>query len=292
MSLFGLLNINKPSGVTSRRVVDQVKRLVKPAKVGHAGTLDPLAGGVLVIGVGQATRLVEYVQRLPKRYHATFLLGCTSNTEDVDGEVTPLAGAPRPTLEALQLAAATLTGRIEQRPPAFSAIKVSGRRAYDLARAGEDVQLAPRTVDVHRLQLARYEHPVLELDVECSSGTYVRSLGRDLAERAGTGAVMSALVRTGIGRFTIERAIAADNPTRENIDEHLLPAVSAVEDLMPICHVSEQDARRLADGLPIACSGQSCGELAAIEPRGTLVAILARGTDGTYRPDKYFPAGA
>src|SRR5262245_28665355 len=128
MQLFGLLNLNKPSGVTSRRVVDQVQRLVKPARVGHAGTLDPLACGVLVVGVGQATRLVEYVQEMPKHYRATFLLGRSSTTEDTDGEVTELVGAEPPSRERLEQAAVELVGPIDQRPPAFSALKVAGRR--------------------------------------------------------------------------------------------------------------------------------------------------------------------
>src|ERR1700675_4796880 len=146
MALFGLLNVNKPSGVTSRRVVDQVKRLVKPAKVGHAGTLDPLASGVLVIGIGQATRLVEYVQQMPKRYRATFLLGRSSDTEDSDGVVTTLPNAPQPSRAGIERALAGMTGEIEQRPPNYSALKISGRRAYALARAGETVDLSSRKI--------------------------------------------------------------------------------------------------------------------------------------------------
>src|SRR5262245_12608891 len=139
MSLFGLLNLNKISGVTSRRVVDAVQRLVRPAKVGHAGTLDPLARGVLGVGVGEATRVVDYVQESPKRYRGTFLLGMTSHTEDTDGEVTPLSGATVPSRDLLERIIGGMTGGIAQRPPAFSAIKVAGRRAYHLARAGKNV---------------------------------------------------------------------------------------------------------------------------------------------------------
>jgi len=171
MSLFGLLNLNKPPGVTSRRVVDRVQRLVKPAKVGHAGTLDPLASGVLVLGIGPATRLVEYVQEMPKHYRATFLLGRTSTTEDVDGDVTELDGAVPPKRERLERVAEEMTGEIEQRPPIYSALKVSGRRAYDLARAGGRVELAPRTVRIDRLEIVRYEYPELCLDVTCGGGT-------------------------------------------------------------------------------------------------------------------------
>ncbi len=289
MSYFGLLNVNKPSGVTSRYAVDRVKRLVKPARVGHAGTLDPLASGVLVIGVGQATRLVEYVQQMPKRYSATFLLGRTSTTEDVEGDVTPLADAPRPTREQLERAAEALTGEILQRPPAFSALKVSGRRAYAMARAGETPELAPRTVQVHRLAVVAYAYPELRLEIECGSGTYVRSLGRDLAEQVGTGAVMSALVRTAIGRFTIETAHDLDQLTSETLSDALLPPLLAVEGLMPTCQVSESEATRLSHGLAIEREEPAADPCAALSPDGRLVAILARRADGTFRPAKFFP---
>jgi tRNA pseudouridine55 synthase len=285
--LFGLFNVNKPSGVTSRRVVNQVQRLVKPAKVGHAGTLDPLAGGVLVIGVGPATRLVEYVQQMPKRYRATFILGCSSTTEDIEGEVNELTDAPRPTRAEIERAAAELTGEILQRPPAFSALKVAGQRAYARARAGEEVELAPRTVHVHRMDVVGYEYPNLQVDIECGSGTYVRSLGRDLAERAGTGAVMAALERTAIGPFTIESAVAPQTLTEKNIAQFLLPASAAISGLMPTAVVSAAQARRLSNGLPIECADQVGQQCAALDESGKLVAILARLDLAMYRPTKW-----
>jgi tRNA pseudouridine55 synthase len=291
MKLFGLLNVNKPSGVTSRRVVDQIERLVKPAKVGHAGTLDPLARGVLVIGVGQATRLVEYVQQMPKQYQATFLLGRSSTTEDIEGDVTLLPDAPPPSLNQLERAAVELTGEIQQRPPAFSALKVAGRRAYTLARAGQSVELAARQIQIHRLQIVCYEYPELRLDVECSSGTYIRSLGRDLAERVGTAAVMSALVRTAIGNFRIETAVDPGKLSGENVREYLLPPVLAVRGLMSERVVSDEDAGRLVNGLPIGlveASGEHC---AALDARGRLMAILTRRADELFAPAKNFPIG-
>jgi tRNA pseudouridine55 synthase len=290
------MNLDKPSGVTSRRAVDQVVRLVKPAKVGHAGTLDPLASGVLVVGIGAATRLVEYVQTMRKQYRATFLLGRSSTTEDVEGEITLHDDAPRPTLAALEQAAAHLVGEILQRPPAFSALKVSGRRAYALARAGQQVELAPRPIRVHRLEITRYEYPELCFDVDCGSGTYVRSLGRDLAELAGTAAVMSALVRTAIGPFRLERAIRPAELSRENIDGHLLPAVLAVRGLLPECRVSAEELARLANGLPIERvqladhASADSGSVAALDADGSLVAILIRRDDGQYTPSKFFAA--
>ncbi len=174
-----------------------VQRLARPEKAGHAGTLDPLATGVLIVCVGQATRLIGYVQRMPKHYVGTFLLGRRSPTEDIDGDVELLSGPPVPALEQLEAAARQFVGRTQQRPPAYSALKVAGRRSYDLARRGEDVQLQPRPIEVYSLAVTRYEYPELVLEIECSGGTYIRSLGRDLAETLGTSAVMSALVRDG-----------------------------------------------------------------------------------------------
>ncbi|MEX2112484.1 MAG: tRNA pseudouridine(55) synthase TruB [Pirellulales bacterium] len=292
MSTFGLLNVNKPSGVTSRRVVDQIKRLVKPAKVGHAGTLDPLASGVLVIGIGQATRLVEYVQAMPKTYRATFLLGRTSTTEDVEGAVTLLENPPVPTREELAGAAARLTGEIQQRPPAYSALKVDGRRAYARARAGETVELAERPVQIHRIVIVGYDYPELQLEIDCGSGTYVRSLGRDLAERVGAGAVMSALVRTAIGRFRLEDAIVVEQLTRDDLAQQLLPATLAVTDLMPTVEVCLSDVVRLGNGLPIELDGRTVDVCAAVDAAGQLIAILGRRPDGQYAPTKYFPTAA
>jgi tRNA pseudouridine55 synthase len=289
MPHFGLLNLNKPAGVTSRDVVNRVARLVKPAKVGHAGTLDPLASGVLVIGIGQATRLVEYVQRMPKRYRATFLLGRTSTTEDVEGQVTMLEGAPVPSTEQLERVAATLVGSIMQRPPAYSALKVAGRRAYALARAGQEVELAPREVQVYRIEIVSYEYPVFCLDVECGSGTYIRSLGRDLAERVGTGAVMSALVRTAIGPFTLEAAIDPSELASDAIESRLLPAVLAVREHLSERTVSADEIARLDHGLAIPDGGATADECAAVDASGRLMAILVRRPDGLLAPAKFFP---
>ncbi|MEX0977222.1 MAG: tRNA pseudouridine(55) synthase TruB [Pirellulales bacterium] len=290
--MFGLLNLNKPTGVTSRRVVDQVQRLVRPAKVGHAGTLDPLACGVLVVGIGQATRLVEYVQEMPKQYRATFLLGKSSTTEDTDGQITELAGAVAPPYERLKQIADELIGDIQQRPPAFSALKVAGRRAYDLARAGQHVELAARTVQIHSLQIVRYDYPELCLDVTCGSGTYVRSLGRDLAERTGTAAVMSALERRAIGHFTLVDAVDPDGLARDNLADHLLSPTLAVRGLMDQWVVSEDQRKRIAHGLPIEGPRVEGDRCAALDAGGRLVAILIRRAGDQWRAVKNFPSDA
>jgi tRNA pseudouridine55 synthase len=275
--LFGLLNLNKPPGMTSRDAVDCVKRVVFPLKAGHAGTLDPLASGVLVVCVGAATRLIEYVQRMTKHYAATFLLGRESPTEDIEGGVSELENPPVPTIEQIAAAAAALTGPIQQRPPAFSAIKVAGRRAYDLARRGEHVELQPRIVIVHRLEVAAYAYPELKLRVECGSGTYVRSLGRDLAQSLGTAAVMSELVRTAVGNFRLAAAIDPATLTRENWSGHLLPALQAVE-MLPRITLDAAEIARVLTGQPIERldmpTSDPPSEVAALDPAGQLAAIL------------------
>jgi tRNA pseudouridine55 synthase len=290
MPRFGLLNLNKPVGRSSRAAVDHVARLVRPDRAGHAGTLDPLASGVLVMCVGQATRLIGYVQQMPKRYTGTFLLGRHSPTEDVEGEVTVEPDAPRPTAAEISRAAAGLTGEILQRPPAYSAIKVAGRRSYDLARAGKPVELKPRPVTVHGIEIVAYEYPQLVLDIECGSGTYVRSLGRDLAAAVGTSAVMSALIRTAVGGFRLAEACDLGELTRENIDQKLLPALSAVESL-PRVSLDEVQLKRIGHGLSIELPQQGASaELAAIASSGQLAAILQRRVDGSFGPRHNFAA--
>ncbi len=273
--LCGLLNLNKPAGGTSRDVVDAALRAVRPAKAGHAGTLDPLATGVLVVGVGSATRLIGYVQQMPKHYTGTFLLGRSSPTEDVEGEVTPLRNPRVPSREQVEEAAAALTGEILQRPPAFSAKKVLGKRAYALARLGKTVRLKPNQVTVYRLAVIRYEYPELVLDIECSSGTYVRSLGRDLAERLGTAAVMSVLVRTAIGRFRLAEAHLPAELTPENVAERLLPPLWAVPAL-PQVRLEDEVVRAVRQGraIPRPPGLPQADEYAGVDSYGRLVAVL------------------
>ena len=248
--MIGFLNVDKPAGITSRDVVNRVQRLVRPDKAGHAGTLDPLATGVLVVAIGSATRLVEYVQRLPKIYQGTFLFGRMSDTEDVEGAVIELTDAPIPGLAEIEAALPTFVGTIEQRPPAYSAVKVAGKRAYKMARRGETVELAARPVEIHSLKLVRYEYPELELLVHCGSGTYIRSLGRDLAESLGTAAVMSQLRRLAIGPFQIEDAVDLNDLSPDLIKDRLLPLTMALGGI-PRVVVSPEEVVRLAKGQKI-----------------------------------------
>jgi len=279
MPVSGILNLNKPTGITSRRVVDIVERLARPAKAGHAGTLDPLATGVLVVCVGSATRLIEYVQRMPKRYRGTFLLGRESPTEDIEGPVTELPAAPIPTPEELHAAASRLVGRIQQRPPAFSALKVRGRPAYRLARQGRPPCLAARPVDVFRIEIKTYQYPELVLEVDCGGGTYLRSLGRDLAQSLGTAAVMSALERISIGCFELGDSLDPRGLCQDAWSSHLQPPLAAV-DRLPRIALAADELARLCNGLPIErdlgldSAGAGPPELAALDDQGRLVAIL------------------
>lgn len=289
--IFGLLNIKKPSGITSRDAVNQIVRLVgKKTKVGHAGTLDPLASGVLVVCLGPATRLIDKVQEMPKRYLGTFLLGRTSDTEDIEGVVTELPDAPIPERAALEAAAAAMVGVIQQRPPAYSAVKVAGRRAYKLARRGEQPDLKPRPVTIHALEVVAYDYPQLTLDIRCGSGTYVRSLGRDLAERLGTGAVMSELTRTEIGDFRVEDACELEALTETNLTQQIQSPLRAVAHL-PLVRLSVEQVVRIVHGRDVAIdslSGNPAAELAAVDEGGKLVALLSALGPNRFAPERVF----
>jgi len=272
--LFGLLNIDKPAGVSSRKIVNDVQRLVYPAKVGHAGTLDPLATGVLVVCFGRATRLVPYVQQQPKEYLATFLLGRESDSDDIEQEVIELADAPVPTRDEIESALPQFVGLIQQRPPAFSAVKVGGRRAYKLARTGKAVELAERPVTIYGIELVEYDYPRLVVEIRCGSGTYVRAVGRDLAAGLGTAAVMSELRRTAIGSFHADDACTTETLTLASLAKNLLPASSAVSQL-PTVIVDEVEIERLRTGLRITRPGHGLsGEIAALAADGRLISIL------------------
>ncbi|MBA3480274.1 MAG: tRNA pseudouridine(55) synthase TruB [Pirellulales bacterium] len=292
--MFGILNVNKPPGWTSRDALNRVEGLVRPLKAGHAGTLDPLAKGVLVVCVGAATRLIDYVQQMPKEYAATFLLGRRSASDDVDTEVELMVDAPRPSREAIEAAVPQFVGIIEQRPPAFSAVKVEGQRSYRLARRGDVVEHAARAVEVFQLSVARYEYPELELTFRCSSGTYVRSLGRDLAAMLGTHAVMSALVRTAVGAFRIEDAMDARGPDMERLRRYLQSPLAAVPQ-MPRLVLSDEQVFEVQHGgliktdvLPAELQGTAAEAIAAVDERGELIALLKEVRPGWWKPSPNF----
>ncbi len=211
--LDGILVVAKPAGPTSHDVVAIVRRLAATRRVGHGGTLDPFASGVLPVFLGRATRVVEYHLADTKAYRATVCFGATSTTDDLEGELAPAGSAPD--RAAVEAALARFVGVVEQRPPAYSALKVAGRRAYALARAGETVELAPRRVTIHALELVDWDasdptRPVAVVDVVCSAGTYVRAIARDLGEAVDGAAYLGALVRTASGPFALDAARSLD----------------------------------------------------------------------------------
>lgn len=287
--MFGILNINKPAGCTSRDVVNRVQRIVKPVKVGHAGTLDPLATGVLVICLGGATRLIEYVQRMPKTYRGTFLLGQSSPSDDVETEITNHADVPIPTIEQIETALPKFLGTIQQRPPAYSAIKQQGQRAYKLAREGKRVELSERPVEIYEVAVDRYEYPELQLTMRCGSGTYVRSIGRDLAETLGTKAVMRGLERTAIGSFRVEQSLVAEAIDLTAIKTHLEPAIKAIEQL-PRLVLSENDWHEISHGREIESEVSliEADEIAAMNSQGELVALLKPLGEKRFRATRNF----
>lgn len=200
----GFVVVEKPAGVTSHDVVGAVRRLTGERRVGHAGTLDPAAVGVLPIAVGLATRTVEYLSESSKGYLAEITFGVTTDSLDGDGTVVDINDASSLTLEQIQAGLDEFRGDILQVPPMHSAIKIDGRPLYERARRGEEIELDARAVTIHQLEIVSWEHPVLEIYVHCSKGTYVRSLARDIGEAVGTGAYMSNLVRTSTGPFGLE----------------------------------------------------------------------------------------
>ncbi|MCL3860200.1 tRNA pseudouridine(55) synthase TruB [Actinotalea sp. K2] len=288
----GLVVVDKPAGWTSHDVVARVRRLAGTRKVGHAGTLDPMATGVLVLGVEAATRLLTFVVGADKDYAATIRLGVVTTTDDAEGEVLARAGAELP-LPGLADAVARLTGPIDQVPSTVSAIKVDGRRAYARARAGEVVELAARRVTVDRLLVRDVRAasdegtPVVDVDVEvtCSSGTYVRALARDLGSDLGTGGHLTALRRTRVGGYGLDVARSLDELAQELA---LLPLADAARATLASREVDAEQARELTFGrrIPISVEGPVGTRerpVAAFAPDGTLVALVA-DEQGRSRP--------
>jgi tRNA pseudouridine55 synthase len=285
MTPHGLLVLDKPPGITSRDALDRAaKWFPRKTKIGHAGTLDPLATGVLVLAVGHATRLIEYVQAMPKVYRTRIRLGATSDTDDADGTVTPHPAAVPVDEPAVRAALGHFVGEVEQVPPAYSAARVEGRRAYDLARRGADVALAPRRVRIDRVELREYEWPELEVDVHCGKGTYIRSIARDLGAALGVGGYVTVLRRLRTGPFGVEDAVSLDADP-DAARRKLLPMTMAVSG-MPTVRASAEELRRLRTGQAVPAAGD--GEVAVLGEGGDLVAI-GRVSGGMVRPEKVIP---
>jgi tRNA pseudouridine55 synthase len=221
--LGGVLVLDKPAGITSMRAVEIVRRRAGGVKTGHAGTLDPLATGVLVLALGRATRVIDRLMATDKRYHTIIDLTAFTTTDDREGDRMEVSIAEPPSEDDIRTALGRFVGEIQQRPPAFSAVKIDGRRAYKLARGGTPADIRARPVVVHAVELLSYRWPLVELAMHCEKGVYVRSLARDLGEALGTGGHCASIRRTAVGPFTVDMAIAPERLPDPLRAEHLLP---------------------------------------------------------------------
>jgi tRNA pseudouridine55 synthase len=272
----GVLNMNKPAGVTSHDVVARIRRLANLQRVGHAGTLDPMATGVLVVCLGRSTRVAEYIADAAKTYLATIHFGVVTETWDTEGQVRESHDVSGLSLAAIEQVLPAFQGCIEQVPPAYSALKRNGQPLYRLARRGVALQPAPRAVQIYQLDVVEWRSPELVLRVTCSKGTYIRSLAYDLGQRLGVGAHLSALARLAVGRFRLEDAIELDTLERDAPHlwmRHLVPLRVALAHL-PGVTVDDDTARRLSFGQAVPLPEQAEGLLFAYAQDGRLVAVL------------------
>lgn len=282
MAAPGILLVDKPGGMTSHDVVARARRALGTRKIGHAGTLDPMATGLLVLGVEGATRLLTFIVGLDKTYQATIRLGVSTDTDDADGQTVGQTDASSLASTAILDAIAPLTGRISQVPSTYSAIKVDGRRAYDLARSGQEVELKAREVTVSRFEVVaeRRQADVVDLDVvvDCSSGTYIRSLARDLGAALGVGGHLTALRRTRIGAFEVADAVGVE----QIADRPLLAPAPVAASVLGRFDVTADEALDLRHGKRLTGAAVRLAQdpTAAIDPDGVLVGIVgSRGPD-------------
>jgi tRNA pseudouridine55 synthase len=291
VSRSGLLFVDKPVGLTSHGVVSRVRKLANTRKVGHAGTLDPMATGLLTLGLNSSTRLLTFLVGLDKEYYATIRLGETTDTDDAEGESTSVADAAlvsAVTDDAVRAAIVPLTGAISQVPSSVSAIRIDGRHAYELARAGETVVLKSRDVTITAfdvLELRRGRYLDVDVRVECSSGTYIRALARDLGAALGVGGHLTALRRTRVGPFSV-----ADASTLENLDPHthLVPPQIIAAQLFPTLELDAVQVLGLSQGKRLPGFTPDGGPIAAISPEGRL-AGLVNVIGGVAKPIVNFP---
>lgn len=283
----GFAVVDKDVGWTSHDVVAKARGVLGTRKVGHSGTLDPGATGVLVLGVGRATKLLRFITALPKTYVAEVVLGVETDSLDADGEVTVTHDMGGVELAAIRSVAANFAGDIEQIPPMVSAIKIDGKRLHQLAREGKTVERKPRPVTIHRLEITRILEPpsadqtVFEMEVECSSGTYIRTLGADIGTELGGGASLRALRRTAIGSFGVDRAQSVEEVT-------VTPAIEALADYPQII-VDDETRTLITHGRPIseeavATTGSADGPWLLLDEAGTLLALHERVETGRIKP--------
>lgn len=283
----GVLPIDKPAGPTSHDMVARARRALGTRRVGHTGTLDPFASGLLLLCVGRATRIAEFLSGMDKRYSTVVRLGVSTDTLDATGAVTAEHDTSDVTRAAVEDALARQRGSILQVPPAYSAKKIRGERAYDLARQGRDVELDAVPVTIHELTITRFELPDVHIDVTCGSGTYIRAIARDLGDALGVGAHLTALRRTAVGPHSIDGAVTAEDlDTRpDRVIAALIPALDALG-AMPHIALSDDDVAHIRHGRTIVHDTDAVGAV-ALEAGGELVAI-AEAEAGRIRPRKVF----
>ncbi len=288
----GILNIDKPAGWTSHDVVARVRRLTRQKRVGHAGTLDPMATGVLLVCVGQATRLSEYLMEARKLYRARIRFGAATDTYDAEGQVTAQSEFV-PSREEIESLLPRFTGRILQAPPPYSALKVEGEPAYRRARRGEVVEQAARPVEVYEIRLLAWQPPDLEIEVACGRGTYIRSLAHDLGLAAGSAAHLAALERRAVGHFTVEDATSMaelEAMVADDLWQQLLAPLDEAVLQYEALRLDAADVQRLKNGQPIRAGEAREGELRrAYGPDGTFIALVRGDAQANaWRPDKVF----
>ena len=295
----GILNVNKPRGMASFAVVSLVRRLTGVRRVGHAGTLDPTADGVLPICLGHATRIVEYLVDAPKTYHATIRLGVATDTSDSEGTVVATADASGVTREEVEKALLTFVGEIQQLPPMYSALKHAGQPLYRYARAGKTVPREPRTVTIHRMEIVRFALPVVEVELECGRGAYVRTLAQDLGQQLGCGGYLERLTRLRSGPVSLGDAIELDELREAGEQEtwqELLSPVDRVLESWYAALLDEQHTLDVRQGrlLLLTPAHREAAELAvdtrcrAYSEAGEFLAILRYGGASRWRPEKVF----
>jgi tRNA pseudouridine55 synthase len=289
--LHGFLNIDKPAGMTSHDVVARVRRAARQKRVGHGGTLDPAATGVLPVALGEATRLLPYLVDGRKRYLAAVRLGVTTTTDDAEGETVREQAVPPLDEATLRRVLDGFVGQIAQVPPMYSAIQVDGQRLYDLARRGVELDLQPRVVEIDRIDLVQWQSPLLTLDVRCGKGTYIRALARDIGATLGCGAHLATLRRTEVGSLHIDDAAPllslVEHPlTLVQLAHYLMPPEMAVAHL-PRVDADEPTVQRIRNGLPFDGAREEGDVVRVHSGDGTLLA-LARYDAGAWRPFRVF----
>lgn len=293
----GLLVVDKPEGLTSHDVVGRVRRILGTRRVGHTGTLDPIATGVLVVCVGHATRIAEYLSGTDKVYLAGIRLGMVTSTDDVTGTVERQQDASWISEQRLRDLLPSFVGDVEQMPPMFSAVKVAGKRLYELARAGQEVERRPRVVRIHALELVCFRadvQPALTLRIRCAAGTYVRALARDIGEALGVGGVMTSLRRESVGPFTLDQTQTLEQleemARRGTLREAIVPIMDALAD-WPRLVLSPAEASDIRQGRATLAGSEVRGRVLLLDESGEPVAV-AEALDGMVCPRKVFPTAS